>query len=136
MLYEYIKTKKLNYMNLFTLIILIVFASLSIYTQDSNFIKMKPTALYCFFAIVLLTGLLRKKIFLRYALGPVLKINDEEWFKLSQIWIVFFIILALLNEIIWRLCDENTWVYSKVFVFPTILLLFIAGQLFFFRKKI
>ena len=39
----------------------------------------------------------------------------EGWRKLTVRWAVFFFVLALLNELVWRTQTTDTWVNFKVF---------------------
>ena len=47
--------------------------------------------------------------------GNKINLSDQGWFELSKRWSIFFIFLALLNEIIWRNFSEEMWVNFKVF---------------------
>ena len=42
-------------------------------------------------------------------------LTDEGWRKLTVRWAVFFLVLAALNEIVWRTQSTDTWVAFKVF---------------------
>ena len=57
-------------------------------------------------------------------MGSAINLTEKGWFELSKKWIMFFIFLATLNEIIWRFFSENTWVNFKVFGIITITFIF------------
>jgi intracellular septation protein len=42
-------------------------------------------------------------------------LTDEGWRKLTVRWALFFVALALLNEIVWRTQSTDFWVAFKVF---------------------
>ena len=64
---------------------------------------MKPTMINLLFAGVLLVGLLvRRNLLLKLLLGEAFDLTEEGWRQLTYRWIVFFIALAALNEIVWR----------------------------------
>jgi intracellular septation protein len=65
---------------------------------------------------------------LSYLLGEQIKLSDEAWIKLSQRFSVFFIFLALLNEVIWRNFSTEFWVNFKVFGMMTISFIFTISQ--------
>ena len=53
---------------------------------------------------------------------------DEGWKKLNQRWILFFIFVAILNEIVWRTQSEAFWVNFKVWGLLPISFVFAASQ--------
>ncbi len=98
----------------------LVFGGLTIWLQDSFFIKIKPTVVNCLFGVILGGGLL---IFDRPLLKPVFgaafSLTDEGWRKLTIRWALFFFVLAGVNEIAWRNLSDANWSLSKVVVsFP------------------
>ena len=55
-------------------------------------------------------------------------LTEEGWRKLTLRWAIFFFVLAVLNEIVWRNTSTDTWVNFKVFGFLPLTLLFGALQ--------
>jgi intracellular septation protein len=47
-------------------------------------------------------------------MGKVWPLDEEGWFKLSLRFGLFFGAMAILNEIVWRTMDTDTWVMFKV----------------------
>ena len=47
-------------------------------------------------------------------LGNALKLQEDGWKILNKRWALFFIGLAILNEIIWRTQSEEFWVNFKL----------------------
>ena len=105
---------KVAVMPLVTAVVVLVFGGLTLYLHDDTFIKMKPTVVNALFAVVLLGGLLFKQSLLRYVFGDVYKLKPQGWWVLTMHWGLFFLVLAVLNEVVWRLFDTNTWVAFKV----------------------
>ncbi len=66
------------------------------------------------FGGVLLGGLLFGHSLLRYVFGDVYKLRDEGWRILTWRWTIFFFVLALINEIVWRNFSTDFWVAFKV----------------------
>ena len=108
-------TRRLPIMPFITGIVVLVFGGLTLWLQDETFIKMKPTIVNTLFGSVLLGGLFFGKSLLGYVFDSVFKLNDEGWRKLTFRWGVFFFVLAVLNEIVWRNFSTDTWVSFKVF---------------------
>ena len=57
-----------------------------------------------------------------------LSLKDEGWKKLNVRWIIFFIFVASLNEIVWRTQSEAFWVNFKVWGLLPISFVFAAIQ--------
>ena len=94
------------------------FGSLTLFLQDPDFIKLKPTIINLVFAFILLGGLKFNKVFLKIAF-QAFKLDDGIWKKLTLRWSIFFIFLAVLNEIVWRNFTSDQWVFFKVWIiFP------------------
>ena len=80
-------------------------------------------------AAVLAFGLLTKRNFLQIVLGTVLALDETGWRKLTLRWAVFFVVLAVINEIVWRNFSTDTWVNFKVFGIMPLTILFTMTQL-------
>jgi intracellular septation protein len=110
---------KLSVMPLVTGLFVVVFGGLTLWLQNDLFIKLKPTIVNSFFAAILLGGLAFGQSFLKYPFGDVFKLTEEGWRHLTVRWAMFFVVLAVLNEIVWRNFSTDTWVSFKVFgIFP------------------
>lgn len=133
---SYLLIKKIPFLPLFSAIVLAFFGALTVFFQDELFIKIKPTIINSFFALILLFGYFIKKPFLSYVLGEKLKMSQESWLSLSFRWGIFFLFLAILNEIIWRNFSTDFWVQFKVFGMMPISLIFTLSQLPFMMKNV
>lgn len=126
---SWILTRKLAIMPLITGIVVLVFGGLTIYLQNDLFIKLKPTIVNCMFGAILLGGLYFGKSLLGYVFDSVFKLTDEGWRLLTFRWGVFFFVLAVINEIVWRNFSTDFWVSFKVFGFMPITLAFTLFQM-------
>ena len=115
--------KKVPWMPIVTGVFVLFFGSLTLFLQDPDFIKLKPTIINLVFAIILLVGLKFNKIFLKIAFQSF-KLEDQIWKKLTLRWSFFFIFLAFLNEIVWRNFTNDEWVFFKVWVIFPLTVLF------------
>jgi intracellular septation protein len=115
-------------MPLITALIVLVFGSLTLVLHDELFIKLKPTIIYLLFAGVLLGGLAFGKPLLGLVFDSVFHLTEEGWRKLTLRWAVFFVALAILNEIVWRTQTTDVWVSFKVFGVLPLTFLFAALQ--------
>ncbi len=126
---SYILTKTLPIMPLVSGAVVLVFGSLTLYLQDETFIKMKPTIVNSLFGIVLLGGLYFGKSLLGHVFGSAFKLDAGGWKKLTLRWGIFFLALAVMNEVIWRNVSTDNWVAFKVWGTMPITLLFTISQM-------
>jgi intracellular septation protein len=125
---SYALTRHIAVMPLVTAFIVVVFGGATLILHDETFIKLKPTIIYVLFGTVLLGGLLFKKPLLEMVFDSVFNITEEGWRKLTLRWAVFFFVLAVLNEIVWRTQTTDFWVSFKVFGVVPLTLVFGALQ--------
>jgi intracellular septation protein len=83
--------------------------------HDDTFIKLKPTIIYVLFGGILLGGLAFGKSLLAMVFDSVFDLDEQGWRKLTLRWALFFLALAVLNEIVWRTQSTDFWVTFKVF---------------------
>ncbi|SMC88935.1 septation protein A [Rhizobium sp. RU36D] len=110
-------------------VVVLIFGSLSIWLQDETFIKMKPTIVNTLFGLVLLGGLVFGKSLLGYVFNAAFQLDDEGWRKLTLRWGIFFLFLAVLNEVVWRNFSDEVWVNFKVWATMPITILFTLAQM-------
>ena len=120
--------KKLSPMPIFTALLVVIFGGLTLYLQNDLFIKMKPSVLYAFFGALLLGGLRFNRLFIKYVFGQAFELDDAGWRKLTIRWGMFFLALAALNELVWRLTSTETWVAFKVWGIIPLLFVFALAQ--------
>ncbi len=108
-------TGKLSKMQLMTAVLVVVFGGMSIWFNDDRFFKMKPTIIYLLFGGILGVGLLRGKSYLRAVMEEALPMQEQGWMILTRRLCVFFLSLAVLNEVIWRTMSTDAWVNFKTF---------------------
>ncbi|MDF1778914.1 MAG: septation protein A [Rhizobiaceae bacterium] len=126
---SWILTRTLPIMPLVSGIVVFVFGALTLWLQNETFIKMKPTIVNGLFASILLGGLLFGKALLGYVFDSAFKLDAEGWRKLTLRWGLFFIFLAVLNEVIWRSFSTDFWVAFKVWGTMPITILFTMSQM-------
>ncbi|WP_410216469.1 inner membrane-spanning protein YciB [Paracoccus sp. (in: a-proteobacteria)] len=119
---------KLAPMQVATLVLVIVFGGMSVWLNDPRFFKLKPTLIYLLFAGILGTGLALRRNWLGAVLSETLPLDAEGWRKLTLRMVVFFVLLAVANEMVWRNLSDTTWVYFKTFGLPVLLFAFLLGN--------
>ena len=129
--------RKVSPMPVLTCALVLVFGGLTLWLSNENFIKIKPTILYSMFAAVLVGGLAFNRLFIKYLLGQTMQLADPAWRSLTWRWSVFFLMLAIVNEFVWRNTSTDTWVAFKVWgVFPLTLLFALSQTPFIARHQI
>src|SRR5690242_18892874 len=124
---SYALTRHVAVMPVVTAIIVLIFGGITLVLHDASFINVKPTIIYVLFGGALLGGLAFGKPLLGIVFDSVFDLTEEGWRKLTWRWALFFLALAVLNEIVWRNFSTDFWVSFKLFgVVP---LTFIFGAL-------
>lgn len=123
-LISWFKTRHVSPMLWLTAVLVIVFGGLTLYFHDQKFIQMKPTFVYVLFAGVLFFGLVTGRPLLQQLLGTAYPgLNAVGWRKLTRNWAVFFALMAVLNEAVWRgtalyMTKDAAWNAWVLFKFP------------------
>lgn len=125
---HYALVRRLPIMPLVSGVVVVVFGGLTLLLQDKTFIMVKPTIVNTLFGVVLLGGLAFGKSLLSVVLDSMFALTDEGWRKLTFRWGLFFLALAVLNEVVWRTQTEDFWVNFKVFGIMPITVVFALAQ--------
>ena len=125
---HYVLMRKLPIMPIVSGVVVVVFGGLTLALNDELFIKLKPTIVNTMFGAVLLGGLLFGRPLLAPVLDSVRALTEEGWRKLTFRWGLFFLALAVLNEVVWRTQTTDVWVSFKVFGIMPLTLLFALAQ--------
>ena len=113
-----------------------VFGGLTLWLHDETFIKMKPTIVQALFAVILLGGLAFDRPLLKPLLGKMMPpMSDAGWRRFTLRYGLFFIAMALLNELVWRTQSTDFWVTFKVFGLTGLTFLFILTQMPFIARE-
>ncbi|GGF59050.1 intracellular septation protein [Mameliella alba] len=121
-------TGHLSRMQVVTAVLIVVFGGLSVWLNDDRFFKMKPTLIYLLFGGALAIGLMRGESWLQYVMDGLVPLQREGWMILTKRVAGFFLLLAVLNEVIWRTMDTEVWVYFKTFGLTVAIFLFFMFQ--------
>ena len=106
-----------------------VFGTATLLFHDAEFIKIKLTAIYVLLAAVLLFGVATKRPLLQLVLGETFPaLSARGWRRLEWNWILFFVALAVLNEVLRRTLSNDDWVTFKVFGVTILTFVFALAQ--------
>ena len=107
---------------------ILIFGGLTLWLQDETFIKMKPTIVNCLFSSILAGGLLFGRPLLKVMFGAAFKLTMTGWTLLTKRWAVFFLVLAAVNEFMWRSFSTETWIASKMMLSMPLTVVFALAQ--------
>jgi intracellular septation protein len=114
---------------LFSAVMVVVLGGLTIWLHNETFIKIKPTIYYALVAGLLAFGLATGRPLLKTVLGSTYPGLDEEgWRKLTRNWAIFFAVMAVANEAVWRNSTTDFWIGFKLWgAVPATLLFALAN---------
>jgi intracellular septation protein len=121
---------KVSPMLWFSTALIVGFGSLTIFFGDPTFVQLKPTIIYACFGVALLGGFFAGKALLRILLEAAFEgLTEQGWLKLSRNWGVFFLALAVLNEVLRAQMSFESWLWAKIWVFLPLTFLFTFSQI-------
>jgi intracellular septation protein len=101
---------------------------LTLVFKDPVFVKMKPTAINLILGLGMLGGLAAGKSPLKLLLGDALQLTEGGWKRLTVRYGLFFLVLAGLNEAVWRTQSDATWALFRMPGLPLLAVLFSITQ--------
>jgi intracellular septation protein len=129
MIASYVVTRHVPMMAIVTAVVVIVFGTLTLVLHDETFIKVKPTIVYTLFAAILGGGLLFGRSFIAIMFDQMFNLTPQGWRVLTLRWSLWFLAMAVLNEIIWRTQSTDVWVTFKAFGMVPLTMLFAVTQM-------
>lgn len=128
------KGRRLPPMLIITGTVVMVFGGLTLFLQDKTFAFIKPTIINILFALTILGSLAIGRNIWKTAFEHAFSMPDRAWKVFALRWAGFYVVLAIINEIIWRNFSEEFWANSKLFLSIPLAILFMAINLPFLMK--
>ena len=120
-----LKYRHISPLLMFSGVMVVIFGGLTLWLHNETFIKLKPTIYYLFVAGLLTFGMATGRTLLKMVLGAAYPGVDERgWYLLTRNWVIFFVVMAMLNEAIWRSTSTDVWVATKLWLFVPAALVF------------
>lgn len=126
---SWLLARKIPVLPLVSGVFVLVFGGLTVWLQDDLFIKLKPTIVNTLFGLILLGGLATGRNFLKMALDSAFQVTEDGWRILAVRWGLFFLLLAIINEVVWRSVSTDVWVNFKVFGIMPLTVVFSLTQI-------
>jgi len=129
MLYTWIRTHSVEKMQLVTLALVVLLGGATVLFQDKTFIQWKPTVVnWLFGAAFLGSQFIGGKPIVQRLMESNLELPDQAWRRLNIAWVLFFIIMGILNLLVAYTLSEEAWVNFKLFGMLGLTLIFILAQ--------
>ena len=115
LIYSAMRYRHVSPLLLFSGVMVVVLGGLTIWLHNETFIKIKPTIYYGIVAALLTFGLATGRPLLKSVLGSTYPGLDEDgWRKLTRNWAIFFAVMAVVNECVWRNNTTDFWISFKL----------------------
>jgi len=121
---------KLDKFQWITFIGVLFACTLTIVFQSVTFLKWKaPIVNWIFAAVFIASRSFSDKPAIEHMMGHTVNAPKKIWYKLNNIWVIYFIVLGSINLAIAYSLSETAWLQFKVFGNLIITFLFIIGQM-------
>ena len=101
----------------------------AILAEEKTYIKIQPSLFSGAFAAVLLIGRLRGRAMMKVFFQAQFDLPEKVWNSLSLRWGLFFLFATLVNEVAWRVLNDDEWVSFRVLIMAPATGLFMMAQL-------
>lgn len=137
MLYTWLRTHRIEKMQLVTLALVVLLGGATILFQDKTFIQWKPTVVnWLFGAVFLGSHFVGQKTVVQRLMDSNISLPDPVWRNLNIAWIIFFVTMGILNLLVAYSLSEEAWVNFKLFGMLGLTLVFILIQGLYMSKHI
>ena len=134
---SWLLNKRVEKMHLITMVLILVLGGATLLLHDERFIKWKPTAVNWLFAVTLLgSQFIGKKNLIQRMMEDNISLPDTVWKPLNLSWVIFFIIMGVLNLYVAFTFSTDIWVNFKMFGILGLTFLFAIGQSIFLAKHL
>lgn len=124
-----VKDRKLSWVLLVSTVAIVSTATLAVIFDSKLFLFMRPTVINGGIGVLALGGVILRRNVIQRILGRAIIVPDTVWTVLAIRWGLFFLLIAVTNEWVWRTQTEAVWVNFKTFGFAPMTLAFSALQL-------
>jgi intracellular septation protein len=143
--YNWYRTRKFERMHIFSLVLITVLGSITIFLGNPAFIQWKPTVLNWLFALVFLSSMfIGKSPIIQRMMKEQISLPDVVWTRLNLSWVAFFFVSGAANLYVafyYNLgaSDDvrmDTWVNFKLFGLMGLTIGFVILQAIYLSRHI
>ncbi len=125
----WIFTRRVEKIHLVTLVLILILGGATLWLQNPDFIKWKPTVVNWLFAFVfIVVHAFTSKSLPERLMGEHAQLPDFAWLRLNIAWVLFFIGSGIANLYVAFNFSESAWVNFKLFGLLGLTVVFIVGQ--------
>lgn len=129
MLVQWAITRKLNKIYAASTVLVLILGSATLLLRNPLFLYWKPTVLNWAIGLAFLgSQFIGEKPFAQRMLGGATSLEENQWRRLNQIWVVFFLFIGGINIYVAYTFSEPTWVKFKLFGMLGLTFLFVIVQ--------
>jgi intracellular septation protein len=126
--YSFFRTRSVPPVLMVTGVLVVGFGGLTLLLHDEGFMKVKPTVVNLFYAVAIFGSMLFGQNVWKLLFRHAFTLPDQVWRTLAIRWGLFFLLMAILNEVLWRNTSTEFWVNSRLFInFPLVFLFALAN---------
>jgi len=116
MVVQWVITRKLNKIYAASTALVLVLGSATLLLRNPQFLYWKPTVLNWAIALAFLgSQFIGAKPFAQRMLESAAQLGADQWRRLNQIWVIFFVVIGGINLYVAYTFSEPTWVKFKLF---------------------
>ncbi len=143
--YHWFKTRKFQRMHIFSLVLITVLGSITIFLGNPAFIQWKPTVLNWLFAFVFLGSMfLGEKPIIKRMMSEHIQLPEKVWSTLNLSWVAFFFVSGAANLYVAFYYNAgasdaarmDTWVNFKLFGLMGLTIAFVIIQAVYLSRHI
>jgi intracellular septation protein len=137
---DYARGRRVPPMHVLSAVLVFAFGTATLVLHNQRFIQWKPTVFFWLASLAFLGSFwigerpLAQR-FLSAALAGEVHVAPAVWRRLNWLWIVFYLLLGVLNLVVAFNASERTWVNFKVFGLTIATFLFIAAQIAWLARR-
>lgn len=103
---------------LFAGLLAVIFGGLTLLFDDDRFVKMKVTVVNGLLAAALLGGWAAGRNFMKPLFGEAIRLPEAAWRSLMLRYGAWFVLIAVVNEVVWRTQSDTVWVTFRTGLLP------------------
>lgn len=127
--FTWIRSGKMPKMQVAVAVLVTVLGGLTLWLHNPTFVKLKPTAIYAAFGIVLLSShFIGDKVLLQRLPQQIVSMPDPVWRRVNAAWGIYYLVLGAINFYIAQNYSESTWVKWKFISFTVLPILFLLAH--------
>ena len=123
--YSWFEKRHFPYIPFGMVVMAAAFGAATIAFDDASYIEFRATLVNAGGAVAIIVGLLTGSLILKKSLQDGFRLTDGAWWVLSLRMALYLLVMAILNEIVWRNFSTEVWGWFKA-ASPMLNLLFLG----------